>query len=674
MKIRIIALLLVANFSYSQEKIPFIDYTEIKEQITKSSSEGDYDKTLALIDKINKNDSIYYTLLTSKSYYLLQLEKHNEAIKVTNKGINDAHEDSKVFFYVNKGVALTSLKKYDEAIEIYSQGIKVYPKNYLLHFNKAVVLETQGKLNEAVSFYKESILLNPLNRKPHLQIGNIYYKQDRLTQALMCFNMYLLLEPDADGAFEVLKSLNNVVVAKNPNERNIDLELVDADDSYDEIDLVLSSKIAMNEKYETGNPINIALTKQNHAMIEKLKDFDGNDNFWTQKYVPIYNWISENNYFDDFVYTMSYAIENETYKKIIEKKTKNITSFLAAFKTKWVTLASKNKIDFKGKKQEVFYEYDGDFVNAIGKKENEISIGTWEFFNASGQIIANGSFNNEEKKIGEWTWFNYLNEIKETASYENGTLEGSDFMFYNNGKKYINASYKNDELEGKYEYFNDKGALIQRKYFKQGKLEGVYTSYFRVGEEIAEFIIPYKNNLIEGEVIEFYANGDVYEKTNYVADKINGVVKKYYHNNKISSEIAYVDGDLNGSYKSYFTNGQITEIGQSIDGFYDGEWKTYYADGTLESEFSYKKGDLNDRYKFYDSDGILYYEYSYRNGEMIAYTFFNKDGSLLKDGKKKGGEFFYEGFSAKGYKTSEGLYDIEGGKKKGGNSTTVMEF
>ncbi|TXD53395.1 MULTISPECIES: tetratricopeptide repeat protein [unclassified Polaribacter] len=662
MKKIIIAILFIANFSYAQEKIPFIDYAEIKEQIIKSSSDEEYEKTLLLIDKINKNDSIFYTLLTSKAYYLLQLEKYEEAIKVAEKGIKDVHEDSKVFFYVNKGVAFTNLERYDEAIDTYSQGIKMYPKNYLLHFNKAVVLETQGKLNEAVFFYKESIILNPLNRKPHLQIGNIYYKQERLTQALMCFNLYLLLEPDADGAFEVLKSLNSAVVAKNPNERNIDLELEDADDSYEDIDLVLSSKIAMSEKYETGNLINIALTKQNHAMIEKLKNFDGIDNFWTQKYMPIYNWISENNHFNNFAYTVSYAIENEKYKKIIEKNTENITAFLGAFKTKWVELVSKNKVALNGTKQEVFSEYDGDFVNAIGKKENGISVGSWEFFNESGQLIAIGNFNSEEKKIGEWTWFNYLNKIKETASYKDGKLDGKNFMFYNSEKKYVNANYKNDELEGEYEYFNDKGALMQRKHFAQGMLEGVYTSYFKVGEDIAEFIIPYKNDLVDGEVQEFYANGDMYEKTNYVADKINGVVTKYYHNNKISSEIEYVDGDLNGSYKSYFTSGQISEIGQSIDGFYDGEWKTFYEDGILESEFTYKKGNLDDLYKFYDTDGKLYYEYVYRKGEMISYTFFVKDGAVLKEGKKKGGAFFYEGYSSKGNKTSEGLYDISGGK------------
>ena len=78
-------------------------------------------------------------------------------------------------------------------------------------------------------------------------ITKIFYKQERTTQALMCFNIYMLLEPDGSGAFTTLKSLNNIATAKNSNKRNLDLELLDADDSYEDIDLVLDSKMAVGK-------------------------------------------------------------------------------------------------------------------------------------------------------------------------------------------------------------------------------------------------------------------------------------------------------------------------------------------------------------------------------------------------------------------------------------------
>ncbi|WP_405609579.1 tetratricopeptide repeat protein [Polaribacter sp. Asnod1-A03] len=659
MKKLLIVIFLVANLSFSQEKLPFIDYDSI---ILKASNEESTEKKLELINKIHKNDSAYNSLLVSKSYYLLTLSKYKEALEVANEGLSNITSNSKSDFYTNKGVALINLGENDKALENYNEALKMYPKNYLLWYNKGYVLEIKGELNKAVEAYKKAITLNPTYKKPHLQIGNIFYKQERLTQALMCFNMYLLLEPDAEGAFATLQSLNNVVQSKNASKRDATIKLNDADDSFEDIDLVLNSKIAMNANYQTGNPINIALARQNHAMIEQLKDFKGKGSFWDKTYIPLYNWIAENNKFDDFIYTLTYSIENKDFKKIVDKKEKEIVAFLAELKQKWAEITAVNTIVFNGKKQEVTYEYSENYVDAIGKFKDDEPIGFWQFYNENGMLTAEGNFNNSGEKIGKWTWYSGLNQIKETAYYKNGLLDGKNEMFYKNNKKYVNAIYKNDSLNGKYEYFNDKGALEQRKYFKSGELEGDYKSYFKVGEKLIEFEIPYKKGEIDGEVLEYYATGNLYAKSYYVAGKKFGIETVYHNNKQISSEINYQNGELNGTYKSFHINGKLKEIGQSLEGFYNGPWKTYYVDGTLESEFNYDKGEFDGLYKYYDTDGKLFYEYVYRKGEIIAYTFYNKDATILKEGKKKGGEFYYQGFSPKGNITAEGLYDISGGK------------
>ena len=394
---------------------------------------------------------------------------------------------------------LQTLKRDPEALENYNKGIQLYPKNYLLWSNKGAVLERQGKLNEAVNAYKTAITLNPTYTKPHLQIGNIYYKQERLTQALMCFNMYLLLEPDANGAFETLKSLNNVVQSKNSNKRDRKIKLDDEDDSFEDIDLVLTSKLAMNKNYKTGNPINIALARQNHAMIAQLKNFEGNGGFWDKTYIPFYQWIAKNNKFDDFIYTLTYSIENEDFKKIIEKNTKKIVAFLTDLKNEWRKKVSKNDILFDGIQQEVTYQYDDSYVDAIGKIEDEKTVGLWQFYNASGRLTAKGNFDSSGKRTGKWTWYNTLHKVKETAFYKEGLLEGENLMFHSNGKKYVNAIYKNDSLHGKYESFSNKGALVQRKYFKSGSLDSVYKEYFKVGEKLLEYKIPYKKGQLEGD-------------------------------------------------------------------------------------------------------------------------------------------------------------------------------
>lgn len=130
----------------------------------------------------------------------------------------------------------------------------------------------------------------------------------------MCFNMYLLLEPDADNAFTILNSLDNIVKSKNENSRDSKIMLSEDDNSFEEIDLVLTNRIALNTNYKTGNEIDIALIRQNHALLQQLKDFSGNNGFWDTKFIPFYKWIQDNGYFDIFSYTIiSFEFHNNTY-------------------------------------------------------------------------------------------------------------------------------------------------------------------------------------------------------------------------------------------------------------------------------------------------------------------------------------------------------------------------
>jgi tetratricopeptide (TPR) repeat protein len=135
MKKIVLAFLFVINLANAQEKIPFIYFDSIQPQIEKSEKEKDYTKALALINSINKNDSMYFSILPSKTNYLLQLKKYDEVIATANEGINTNHKRSKALFYINKGIALTELKKYDEALETYNEALKIYTKNYVLWFN-----------------------------------------------------------------------------------------------------------------------------------------------------------------------------------------------------------------------------------------------------------------------------------------------------------------------------------------------------------------------------------------------------------------------------------------------------------------------------------------------------------------------------------------------------------
>ena len=656
--------LLFCFYSAAQEKIPFIDYDSIAEKVSISLEDGDYEKTLSLLNQINKNDSTHCSVMVSKSYYLTLLKRFDEAVAITDHGLATSCYDDHSSFYVNKVFALLKQDKSQEALDVCEEGLKRFPQNKTLWYNKAVSLETAGKLEEASKAYQRTILLDPYYKKPYLQLGNICYKQHLISQALMCYNMYLLLEPDADNALSILKSLNSTVQSKNEQLKDPDIRVSEDDEAFEEIDLIIKNRIALSEKYDTGNEIDIALTRQNHALIASLKDFSGNGGFWDTKFVPYYRWVADQNLFDAFTYTLSYSAENETYSKVIEKKIEEIQEFFDLSKQKWAEIVKHNVVQKNGKEQTLTYYFDDGYVKGIGETKDDVLVGPWELFNSNGRLTAKGTFNSNGNRDGTWVWYNTKGNVKESAEYVDGKLNGKNTHYYDNGKQKILSYYKNDELEGEHLFYNENGALQQRKNFKAGKLDGSYETYHGVGKQLLKSKGLYVDGKITDQYKEYFPTGSVSSEISFKDGKASGRETKYYLNEVLGTDLISKNGYVDGYYKLFHSNGIPKEIGQTSEGNYVGPWKTYYSTNTVESEFNYSDtGKVDGEYKFYDKDGKLNFVFEYRKGEFIAFKFYNKKGEVIGENRKKGGEFYYKGYSPYGQVASEGMYDIKGGKK-----------
>ncbi len=661
MKYQIVFLFLFFCLSnYAQEKLNFIDYDSVYEKATKSSGEGNFEKAIEHLDKISKNDSTYCSVLVSKSYFLVNLKKYDEAIALVDQGLESNCDDIHADFYVNKSVALLNQGKHKDATDTCNEGLGRFPQNKTLLYNKAVALEGLDKIEEAAALYQRVIILDPFYRKPYLNLGNIYYKQELLSQALMCFNMYLLIEPDADNAFSVLKSLNNIVKSKNENSKKPDIKLSIDDDSFEEIDLILNNKIALNAKYDTGNEIDIALTRQNHALLHSLKDFSGNGGFWDNKFVTYYKWVQKNDFFNVLSYTLAYSIENEDYKKIVSKKEDEIVEFFDLSKQKWLEIVTNNNSE----KKDLTYFYEDGYTKGIGKMKGDNFIGLWDLYNEKGRLMGKGGFNSNGARDGDWVWYNARNKKKETAQYVNGKLNGANNYYFENGRQKVISNYKNDNLDGEYDVYNENGALRQKRFFKDGKLDGPYTSYHSIGEKLVESRAVYNNGNVKGSYQEFSPMGTLSAEIHFEDGKANGKEIRYYLNGELSLDLLSKNGLVDGYYKKFYPNGQTKEVGLTSEGNYVGDWQTFYSTSTLESDYKFnQKGEIDGEYRFYDVDGKLHYIFEYRNDEFIAYKYFDKDGNVLSENRKKGGEFYFTGLSPEGKVLTEGLYDIKGGKK-----------
>ena len=656
--------LFIACCVFGQEKVTYINNETRIKQLSEKLNNEDYDGVIELLKQVNENDSSYSSNLVTLTYYYALQEQHDSVIAIADKVLLSFPEnENRSNFINNKATALIGKKEYQAAIDVLNEGVKSYPKKYLFQYNLGIAYEGLKNYKKAVEAFQESIIINPYHQTSHLKLGLLAYQEGKITKALMCFDFYLLLNLDGAGATKKLSTINTLLASKNNAEKPKSNLAFENDHDFDQVDLILDNHLALNKKYKISNKIKLAVVKQNHVFFEKLEKYKSKEEgFWDQKYLPFFQWVKQNNSFDQMAYTLSLATEYPTYKKEVSKRMYTIKAFVKTYYAGLGDYFGKNEELFRGKKQEVTYTYFDNKLQAIGLvDENDKMIGEWDVYNENGKVIGKGAFNDEFKKEGEWNWYYESGILKANEHYVSGELDGVLHYYQVNGRLDQVIHYNKGEVEGEYRAHNKAGALTYKKEFKAGVLED-FRSYYRIGEQYPEEIVPYNNGVVEGKVMNYYENGQLYGELNYSKDLKEGDGKKYYSNGALFSQSTYVADELSGFYEEFDINGTVTFNVNTKDGFFDGPAKEYYPDGTLSEERNYSNGKLDGAYKGYDIDGKLNYEFTYRNDHLIAYKFYTKEGKILKEGKKQKGEFYYEGYYPNENKKGEGLYDINGGK------------
>lgn len=241
--------LFTSIFLQGQDKIEFIDVEAITTNALKEIENDNIDKALELFNKINKSDSSYYELSVTRSYYLLNSDRNEEAIKILDEALNSNYTLDRASFFYNKCIAQHNLEKKEAALKTIEKGLKEYPKNASLWYYKGNILLEQEKTKAAIEAFQKSILYQPSYSDPHLSLGDIYYKQERISQALMCYNTYLLLNPDGENSFKILQLLNEFAKSKNKNQADPTIEQ-QLEESFNDLDLIINNRIALDKSYE----------------------------------------------------------------------------------------------------------------------------------------------------------------------------------------------------------------------------------------------------------------------------------------------------------------------------------------------------------------------------------------------------------------------------------------
>jgi antitoxin component YwqK of YwqJK toxin-antitoxin module len=655
--------LCLGYFSQAQNHtLSNLTHEEILQRVRDYSNKKDYEKGVKFIDSIDPNDSVYASILTTKSYFLLNNQQYDEALATADEGFGFNNPETNFYFYMNKGVALVNLKQYEAAQQNYDKGLETYPMSYQLLYNKGTAYEGSGEYAKAVEMYKKAIQINPYYAKPHLQLGKIAYKQHKWAQALMCLTTYLMISPDGSDSFSVLKYANDSFSGRNENEPIEGLVLSEDDDAFAQIDLILENRVALNSDYVIPSEMDFPLIKQSHVLVELLKDFKGNGGFWTERYVPVYQWIAAQDNFVDFSYTISYAVQNDAYKKILNEKIEQIKTFLGGYHTVWEATLSPVTLNVDGKMIQTNYYYKDQNLYGVGLYEADTPKGAWKFYTSNGQLDVVGHFDDQGVRQGKWRWYNTLGGVKEEGDYDKGSLNGTYLEFYPNGKKQLESHYKDGQLDGAYEKYTAEGALIERKNYVGGLLDGKYETFYPTGTDYPEYIYAYVRDSIHGPVVQYYENGKVMFQVDFEMGQRRGIEKHFYPDGSPQRAYTYQNGQLNGPLVFYYQNGERAQEANLVDGKYEGEAKRFYPNGMVGEVLHYKSDNLDGVYNEFDLNGRKISEYNYEDDALVGYKFFGKDNTLLSEAAKKKGGFRFEGYSWLGYLNASGNYNGNGDK------------
>lgn len=209
---------------------------------------------------------------------------------------------------------------------------------------------------------------------------------------------------------------------------------------------------------------------------------------------------------------------------------------------------------------------------------------------AVNQFDADGLRHGIWKKTFEGT-----SELRYEGQFNHGKETGL-FKFYKyiDKKSVLSASkqYNDDNNIAEVKFYTSKGNLVSQGNMKGKNFIGTWTYYHKNSDDVMRVEKYDENGFLQGELLVYYKNGRVAERSVYKNGKLDG--KSFLYNEKgiKIKEFAYTVNVLNGPSKFYDSKGQLLIEGNYRNGKKHGIWK-YYENGKLKEEKDFTRRSKN---------------------------------------------------------------------------------
>jgi len=646
----------------SAQKIELVSSGEVIKTSRTLYDSGKYKNALIELNKVNRSDTNYVWSVYEKALNCEADSQYTQAIKYCEEGLElKEQREYEPELYNTWGNTLDDLGQPEKALRIFDAAIARYPGYSLLYFNKGIAMMALKRPHDAELLFQKTLLINPYMYSAHYQLGIVAMQQGKIIPAFLSFVGYLTANPEGkywsksiNWLSQISKSTDEVLAFKN---KRTDSQ----DESYQEVEDILLSKIALDPGYKPMSAVDDPICRQIQAVFEKLDYKESDNDFWMQYYVPYYKKVFTDGSFELFIHHIFGNVNVAVIQDYNKKKKKELDGFVNTAADYFNLIRATRILTLKNRDTVVrkYYFENGELVGKGALVNNGKTVtGYWEFVYPAGNIKSKGNYNTSGQREGEWLFYFRSGKLKAKEFSKNGKQEGLQEYYFENGNPSSYENYINGLAEGLVSSFYYAGSARSISNYKAGKKDGEVKEYYSNGKP--ESVASYTNGVLNGVSKVYFKSGGIKEVEQYSNGKAEGPYKAYHENGTIATEGQYVKDNAEGEWKYYYDSGKLEEKHNYINSLEDGLHEEYYESGQLSGSYPTKKGKINGESNLFDKDGKIYAKDIYDNGIIKSAKYFDKSGALLSTAEKIDDIFNIISYTADGHKKAHMYYNKKG--------------
>lgn len=191
--------------------------------------------------------------------------------------------------------------------------------------------------------------------------------------------------------------------------------------------------------------------------------------------------------------------------------------------------------------------------------ENGLKQGAWKKFYPNQKVRYQGTFK-DGKPVGEMVRFYENGSVQAKLDYSAAAPRVVAKLYRESGKGLAHGFYLDKKKDSTWFYFSEDGKWVTSiERYRNCVPDGNWEIFYPESEQVSERS-SWKNGVMDGPYREFFENGVVKLKSEYVNGKLEGKGLRYYPSGKLKGEGLYRGSLRIGDWVFYTEEGEVDLI------------------------------------------------------------------------------------------------------------------